>query len=193
MKHLGLSSLTVCLSGALILGAIMTTPQKAWGDQSLEILPGQFTDKKTGTTFNIRLVAEENDATPNTVTLLMGVDTDAADINILCSVHGPRPMVTFGTGNGNFPLQGVQCGTAGGMPVAIDGCRVKLEFHGYAHVHHPKATYLGMMTTEIDFRKEPGASEGKIKMKVYTPKKKLVFEGNVVGATTTSIVMNSCP
>lgn len=97
-----------------------------------------------------------------------------------CSVHGP------GADEGNFPYQGVQCGTAFGNGVSINGCVADLEAHGYVHSDHPNVSYLG--GTTIDVRYQKTRSGDQMKMTIYTPKENIELIGKVNGAS----VMPSC-
>jgi len=107
----------------------------------------------------------------------------------LCSAHGPAAVVDFDTEQGNFPLQGMQCGRAFGMDVALDGCTATLEFHGFVHSDRSTRIYFGPMTTDVVFRKT-GDSTGNMTVTIFTPKARIDFRGAV--QSPTPIVMTTC-
>jgi len=108
----------------------------------------------------------------------------------LCSVRGPGAYVDFVSEGGNTPMQSVQCGRAFGMDIDLDRCQANLEFHGFTHSDRFGDIYLGMMTTDVSFRKT-GANTGDIRFTVYTPKTRIIVSGRVVSPTP--IVMTTCP
>jgi len=160
-------------------------------DDTLDIRPGQFTNNQTAGDFSIDLEAIEEDNGRGSVTLIIRVKDGP---NLFCSAHGPRPMINFGTGGGNQPLTGIQCGTAFGMPVSFDGCSASMEIHGYGHFHHPMVTYMGMVTAELTFHKRQGEGEGTVKIEVHTPKNTIILNGKINDMDGVSnIDMLSCP
>jgi len=176
----------------LILGlALMGVPgflsTALGGDgDTLDLNPGEFSDPKTGLPLSLFLNVDEVNAGRGTV--ILGLAVKGGGPNLLCSTHGPQPAP------GTFPLQGIQCGIANGMPISINRCKAKFEVHGYAHIHHPKVTYLGMVTIEVSFKKRPGLEEGEVKIKVHTPKTTASFKGTISDTDLVSAVdMSSCP
>ncbi|MBK9926643.1 MAG: hypothetical protein IPP66_15310 [Anaerolineales bacterium] len=109
----------------------------------------------------------------------------------ICSTHGGS--VDIGTSEdgenfgGNFPLQEIQCGTAYGMAVSVDGCKVKTEMHGYSHTDFPLYTYTGSSTIEVTLRKNN--SGGDVDLKLYTPKGPIKLSGYL----NDPIEMDTCP
>jgi hypothetical protein len=171
---------------------LLTNASGALND-TLDIRPGQFIDPKTGFDFSIDLEVAEGDNRKGLVTFHLKRQSSGGP-GLICSANGPFTELDFNTGIGNNPLLGITCGTAGGMPVAIKGCKARLEFHGYAHIHNPKVTYMGMTTIELLFKKSPGIGKGKIQFKVYTPKNKVIFKGVINDVDGVSnIDMSSCP
>lgn len=119
--------------------------------------------------------------------VLMGLGGGAIS---LCSIHGPSAEVDMVTENGNFPLQGMQCGRAFGMDIALDGCSARLEYHGFVHSDRSTRIYFGPMTADITFQKT-GSNTGNMKLTVFTPKAPIVLQGQV--QSPTPIVMTTCP
>jgi len=147
---------------------------------TLDLSPGEFSDPNTGLTLNLILDVDEGDAGRGTVNLRLQIKNGA---NLLCSTFGPR------ADPGSTPLPGIQCGIANMMPISINRCKVQFEVHGYAHLHHPKVTYLGMVTIEVSFTKRPGLEKGVVKIDVHTPKTTASFQGTI----SDNVVMDSCP
>jgi len=179
----------------MILGSL--TNASGAPNDTLDIRPGQFIDPKTGFDFSVDLeVAEGGEDRRGTVKFLLKRQFAGGGPGpgLICSAFGPFAELDFNTSIGNNPLPGITCGTAGGMPVAINGCKARLEFHGYAHIHHPKVTYIGMTTVEMNFKKRPGVGKGVIQIKVHTPKSKVLFKGKISDVDGVSnIDMSSCP
>jgi hypothetical protein len=169
---------------------LLTSASGALND-TLDIRPGQFIDPKTGFDFSIDLEVAEGNNRQGTVQFLL---SRQGGVGLICSANGPEAILDFDTDIGNNPLPGITCGTAGMMPVAIKGCKARLEFHGYAHIHNPKVTYMGMTTIELIFKKKSGIGKGKIQIKVHTPKSKVLFKGTINDVDGVSnIDMSSCP
>lgn len=140
-----------------------------------------FIDPASGREFNLTLIGREYDAGTGQVTLqLLGPGFSA------CSTHGGG--VDIGTSEdgenfgGNMPLNEIQCGTAYGMAVAIDGCDAKTEMHGYIHSDYPFSTYTGSVTIEANIHKT--ASGGQVNLKVYTPRGPVKLQGSLNGDFT---------
>ncbi len=151
------------------------------------LLPsGTFIDSATGQEYSIFAVAGESEETAGVgnVTLQLGGTAS------VCSVHGGGidigPELEDGNYAGNFPLTEVQCGTAFGMAVSIEGCTVKTEMHGFSHSDYPLTTYLGSSTIDFNFKKT--AAGGKVDITIYTPKKPIKLSGTVSGPVT----LNTC-
>ncbi len=151
--------------------------------------PAEFMDKKTGTTYVFRLIANEDTVTAGVgdVTLLLEGNPRA------CSARGPDPFIDFGAGGpdfgGNTPLPDIECGTAFVMAVAVDGCIADIELHGFVHSDHPNVTYMGMMTLDLRFHKGVGGDAGIIDVTIHTPKGITELHGSVMG----TVVMDTCP
>lgn len=125
---------------------------------------------------------------PFTITAVQNSGNGGGDTNIniqgftrACSVHGG------GADEGNFPYQGVQCGTAFGNGVAISGCVADLEAHGFTHSDHPNVSYMGSTTIDVRYQKSRGGDQ--MKVTIHTPKEKIQLIGKVMGA---GAVMPSC-
>jgi len=174
----------------LILGlALMGVPgflSTALGGDGdmLDIDPGEFSDLNTGNTLSLFLDVDEISAGRGTV--ILGLEVQGGNPKLLCSTNGPHPSP------GAFPLRDIKCGPAMGMPISIKGCKAEFEVHGYAHIHHPKVTYLGMVTIEVSFIKRPGA-EGMVRIDVHTPKTTASFQGTIGAADLiANVTMPSC-
>jgi len=155
------------------------------GFLSLQSAP--FIDSATGQEYSLTVIAgesEENAGVGNVTLQLLGPSLSA------CSVHGAGvdigPELEDGNYAGNLPLTETQCGTAFGMAVSIDGCTAKTEMHGFSHSDYPLFTYLGSTTIELTLRKS--GADGKVNLKVYTPKGPIKLDGKVSGPFT----MNTC-
>lgn len=141
-----------------------------------------FIDSATGEEYSIIAVVGESEemAGVGNVTLQLGGTAS------ICSVHGGGADIgsELEDGNyaGNFPLTEVQCGTAYGMAVSIEGCTVKTEMHGFSHSDYPLTTYLGPTTIDFNFKKT--AEGGKVEIKIYTPKEPIKLSGIVNGPVT---------
>jgi hypothetical protein len=156
-----------------------------------EIRPGLFIDSSTGINFSIDLEAAEGN---NHLGLIKFLLKGQSGTGLICSANGPQATLDFNTGIGNIPLNEVQCGTASNMPMTIIGCKARMEFHGYAHIHHPKVTYMGMTTIELIFKKRPEIGKGVIQIRIHTPKNKVILKGVIDSADGVSnIDIASCP
>lgn len=147
----------------------------------------EFVDANTGTPYTFRLLASEDpgEAGFGEVTLLLEGNPN------VCSASGPDPVIDFGRRGprGNTPLDDIECGTAGAMAVAVDGCVADIEFHGFVHSDHPNTTYMGMTTVDLRFRNGVEPDTGVIDITIHTPKDMISLRGSVMG----SVVMDTCP
>jgi hypothetical protein len=169
---------------------LLTNASGALND-TLDIRPGQFIDPKTGFDFSIDLEVAEGNNRQGTVQFLL---SRQAGVGLICSAIGPEAILDFDTDIGNNPLIGIACGTAVNIPVVLTRCKARIEFHGYAHIHNPKVTYMGMTTVEMIFKKRPGIGKGVVQIKVHTPKSKVLFKGTIKDVDGVSnINMSSCP
>jgi hypothetical protein len=202
-KPLKLVRIAVAVGVLVIVGALMMVPHAPASAQtpsgpSLFIgnqpgLPAQFTDLSTGQIYQFRLVASEYapNAGAGNVTLVLAQQPNQPTLGI-CSTHGPEPDINrdfdssnnFEAPNASAPLSGIQCGTAGGMSVALNGCVADIELHGFIHSDHPRVTYIGMMTLDLHFDK----TIGEIDLTAYTPKEAIKLKGNATGA----VAMSTC-
>ncbi len=173
----------VALAASLALVSLGGVSAQRTPGGNLEV-DGQFVDSATGTPYTFRLLASEDpvEAGFGEVTLLLEGNPN------VCSASGPDPVI------GNTPLVDIECGTAGAMAVAVDGCFADIEFHGFVHSDHPNTTYMGMTTVDLNFRQverggrfEPDA--GVIDITIRTPKGMIRLHGSVLG----SVVMDTCP
>jgi hypothetical protein len=154
----------------------------------VSVLDGTFIDSVTGWEYGFSLVAREADdsAGVGKVTLLVS----GPGLSV-CSAHGPGAEIDFSPGGedfgGNVPLSEIQCGTAYGMPVSIDGCTAKTENHGYSHSDYPFHPYMGPSTTEFSLQKKSSGSL--VTLKLYIPSGVIKLGGNVNG----TVEMDTCP
>lgn len=154
----------------------------------LSFLNGTLVDSATGAQYTLSLVARESNDSPGVgnVTLLLSGPSMS-----ICSAHGPQAEIDFSPGGedfgGNNPLPDIQCGTAYGMAVSIDGCTAKTEMHGYSHSDYPFYTYMGPSTTNVVLRKSSSGSQ--VTLKVFTPEGAIKLSGNV----SDPIQMDTCP
>lgn len=116
-----------------------------------------------------------------------------------CSTHGGSVEIDWTAGfptedwTGNYPLTEIQCGTAYGMRVAVDGCEARIELHGYSHSDYPLITYTGSMTADVSFRKGDQPDTGEMTIKIFTPKGPLKISGPITLADPDAhIQMDTC-
>lgn len=179
-------SLIVILVLAAFTAPVRGVVQNGTPGGFLSIPQTTFIDSATGQEFSIIAVAGESEETAGVgnVTLQLGGTVSA------CSVHGGGadigPVQDDGNYAGNFPMTEIQCGTAFGMAVSIEGCTVRTESHGFSHSDYPFTTYMG--STTIDFNFKQTASGGKVEIKIYTPKGPIKLAGTVNGPIT----LNTC-
>lgn len=177
--------LGIALVGSAVTGVAVAPPRSAPGG-SLAVgdvttgIPATLHSKESGKTADLWILADE--------------DPDRAGLGSVtalhvhgCSVHGSHGSIDFTTGGPSYSGERpeVECGTAGPMPVAIDGCTATIEFHGFAHVDLPIA-YLGPATTDLVFKKT--ATGGVVAFTIFTPKGPIKFDGDVTGP----ISMDTC-
>jgi hypothetical protein len=153
----------------------------------LSLQSGTFVDS-AGQEYELLMLAGEGEEIPGAGNFTLQVLGPSISI---CSTQGgsvdigsPLPDGNY---SGNSPLTEIQCGTAFGQIVSIDGCTAKTEFHGYSHSDYPLTTYSGSNTVALTFRKK-SASSGQITITVYTPKGPIKLSGTVSGPIT----MDTC-
>jgi len=154
----------------------------------LAIESGTLVDSSTGEEYALILTAgeaEDSAGVGNVVLQLIG------PAFAICSAHGAGvdigPGLEDGNYAGNFPLAELQCGTAYGMPVSIDGCNAKLEMHGYSHTDYPLHPFMGPTTIEMSLRKSTYV-KSQVNVKVYTPTGVIKLSGIV----SDPVRMNTC-
>ena len=148
-----------------------------------------LTDNNTGTAYNLGLIASEDPIKTGIGTVALLLQGPSLSI---CSSHGPPASISGGDPSfffGNKPLSEIECGTAFGMAVAVDGCAANAQFHGYVHSDHPNVNYFGTMTLDLRVQKDAGASDGMVDITVHTPKNNINLRGSVTGP----VVMDTCP
>ena len=109
----------------------------------------------------------------------------------ICSAHGPTADIDFLPGGedvgGNNSLPEIQCGTACGMAVSLNGCTTKAELHGYSHSDYPWYADMGPSSVDLTFRK---ASTGnQMTLKLYT----LIGVIKLGGIVSGTLQMDTCP
>lgn len=134
-----------------------------------------------GRTYDFGLEAHEHGAVAGMGDVAIAVGGNAIS---LCSIHGSGAGIDWSTGVG--PIPSFECGMAGGMSVAIDGCVADVSLHGFVHADHSRVTYLGTMTLDLHLVK--GASGTSVEMIVHTPKAPMKLQGVLTGP----IVMGTC-
>lgn len=117
----------------------------------------------------------------------------------LCSTHGGGVDIFWAEGSGtedwsgNYPLTEIQCGTAYGQRVVVDGCEAKIELHGYSHSDYPLVTYTGSITADVSFRKGEEPDTGALAIKIFTPKGPIKLSGPITLADPDAhIQMDTC-
>ena len=154
----------------------------------LHFLNDTLTDSTTGEQYSVSLVAREDDTTAGVGKATLLVSGPGLSI---CSAHGPSADIDFSPGGedfgGNNPLPEIQCGTAYGSAVSIDGCTAKVELHGYSHSDYPLRIYMGTSSTELTFRK--ASSGNQMSLRLFTPAGLIKLDGIVSG----TLQMDTCP
>lgn len=152
----------------------------------LSLQSGTFTDSLTGDQYTLTALGGEGQLAGGG-NFTLGLQGPIS----LCSTHGGGADIgtPLEDGNyaGNFPLTEIQCGTAFGMAVSIDGCTAKSEMHGYSHSDWPFYTYTGSTTIEFVFKKS--GTGGQVNVKIYTPKGPIKLAGEYSGP----VIMDTCP
>lgn len=183
----------ITLAVAVIAGSVgfAYTPEPSVPGGSISVRDATLTDTRTGNIYDFDLVAEEVGAGVGYATLWV-----RGPALSLCSAHGPHAEVNFGApcdGDGGFcgnpPLEGIECGTAWEMAVAINECVAKIELHGYVHSDYPLVTYMGMMTLDLSLLKGRGPGDALVEVAVHTPKEDINLRGVLDGA----VEMDTCP
>ena len=156
---------------------------------TLSSLSAQLVDNRSGNTFDLDIVARESDEVAGAGLVALSVQGPSIS---LCSAHGPAGEIDFSPGGedlaGNSPLGDIQCGTAYGMAVAVDGCTADIQLHGYVHADYPFTTYMGMMTLDLQFRKSVGPEDALLDLTIHTPKESVRLSGTLIGDVT----MDTC-
>lgn len=156
---------------------------------SLSTMSAQLTDRRSGNIYDLDIVAREFDDVAGVGLVALSIQGPSIS---LCSAHGPPAEIDFSPGGedfgGNFPLSDIQCGTAYGMSVVVDGCSAEIEMHGYVHADFPLTTYMGMMTLDLDFRTSSGPEDALVDLTIHTPKDAIKLGGTLIGEVT----MDTC-
>jgi hypothetical protein len=179
----GIVLIPVVAIGAIVIGVLgVSSAGTDPGPDDVLVGPNATLTLESGEAFSFGLKARLLDHS-----MLMGLN--GAGISS-CSIHGPSAQIDFVTEDGNFPLQGMQCGRSFGNDVALQGCTVDLEFHGFVHSDRPTRIYFGPMTEIVEFQKT-GTTTGQMHIRILTANLPIVLQGSV--QTTDPIVMSSCP
>jgi hypothetical protein len=113
--------------------------------------PATFIEGKTGVSYRLFFEAIEMNNGAGDTTIGIGGGGMSG-----CSVHGPGVGDFVGTDfnySGNAPFASIQCGTAHGQSVTINGCSAVVQAHGFVHADQPNVNYLGSTTIEVQFLK----------------------------------------
>ena len=188
--------IVLAISAAAILGLAASAPApsslvliKTPGG-FLEALNGTLIAAQTGASYDVSLVAREADTGigVGNVTLLV----NGPSISV-CSAHGPTASIDFSPGgedfSGNNPLVDIQCGTAYGMTVHVDGCTAKVSLHGFGHSDTPYFPYMGPATVDLTFKQlAPLSTNAQVVMNLFTPKGPIMLKG----VMSAPIQMDTC-
>lgn len=160
----------------------------------LAIWKGFFVDDATGFEYGLTLVAREADDEAGRGKATFQLNGPGIQ---LCSAHGAGVDLGIYPGSedfsGNNPLLDLQCGTAYGQAVSIDGCTAKVELHGYSHSDYPLVTYMGPLTVDLTFRKSPvQTNSGQISLKLFTIKNPINLSGNLIDQYPGPTEMDTC-
>lgn len=182
-RRLSLALAAACLLGVALPAA--STPSEPGG--FLEFGPTTFVDDE-GRTLEVALRVQEFNGDAGRGAVVLILNTLAGRRISLCSTHGPIAQLDFATEVGNFPLQGIQCGRAGGQIVAVDECLARAEAHGFAHVDAPEAPILGTVSLEIRFATDGDLAGGDLEIRVHSERGMLIVRGRI----DAPIMMSTC-
>jgi hypothetical protein len=196
MRRVFLALMVVCvaLAGESSRGEAdaPAAPPDPFGHASIE--SGTLTDSRSGRVFRIEFIANESgQAGMGNVTLWVrpgGPGVPSFPVN-LCSIHGGNvgfPSSSPFPGPGTQPLTTIECGTAGGQIVSVDGCRVTTTMHGVVHADAPFSPYSGTTTIDFSMTRNPGRGVYEGHLTIHTPKEKIHLSGPVDGL----IVVDTC-
>ena len=144
-------------------------------------LRGQLTDTSTGEEYGFELSAEEDPNTAGVGGMFFALGGPSLS---MCDARGPAAEL------GENPFAGFGCGGSGNVSVRVDGCRAKMETHGFVHSDHPNTVYFGSVTMNITYRRNAGNSDGgRLSVIVYTPKEPITLRGDV---SADHIEMETC-